>query len=85
MTTKSQGVSSGVPNQSTNNNRPMKIKATCHTIAKQSLVSREFLRGAMLTWGWDQCKADAHLIALELGKSVSIETPKGELLLEPIE
>ena len=63
----------------------MKIKATCHTIGKHSLVSREFLRQAMLTWGWSQGKADSHLIALELGKTVSIDTPKGTLLLEPIE
>lgn len=63
----------------------MKIKATCHTIGKHSIVSREFLRKAMLTWGWDQGKADSHLIALEIGKSVSIETPKGTLLLEPVE
>lgn len=63
----------------------MKIKATCYTIEKHSIVSREFLRKAMLAWGWSQGEADSHLIALELGKSVSIETPKGDLLLEPIE
>lgn len=63
----------------------MKIKATCQQIGKQSIVSREFLRKSMLIWGWDQCKADSHLIALEIGKSVSIDTPKGTLLLEPVE
>ena len=63
----------------------MKIKATCYTIGKYSIVSREFLRKAMISWGWDQCQADSHLIALELGKPVTIDTPKGALLLEPID
>lgn len=63
----------------------MKIKATCQQVGKRSIVSREFLRKSMLIWGWGQCKADAHLIALELGKPVTIDTPKGMLLLEPID
>ena len=60
------------------------ITATCQQLGKKSTFSREFVRKIMIeSWGWDQGKADSHLIMLEMGKSVTIESPKGNLILEP--
>lgn len=60
------------------------ITATCKQLGKTSTFSREFVRKAMInSWGWDQGKADAHLIMLEMGETVTIESPKGTLTLKP--
>ena len=62
----------------------MMITATCQQLGKKSTLTREFVRKIMInSWGWDQGKADSHLIMLEMGKSVTIESPKGTLTLEP--
>ena len=63
----------------------MKIKATSYTIEKHAFLSRESLREMMTKWGWDAIETDCHLATLELGKPTTIETPKGTLLLEPVE
>lgn len=62
----------------------MKIIAHCEEQKRNQTFSREFVRKAMIeSWGWDQSKADSHLIMLEMGKSVTIESPNGVLVLEP--
>ena len=63
----------------------MTITATCKQIGKQSTFTREFVRKAMVeSWGWDQGKADAHLIMLEMGQSITVESPSGTLILESV-
>jgi hypothetical protein len=64
----------------------MTITITSEKLNKKTSISREYLRKIMIErWGWNQGKADSHLIFLEMRPHVlTIETPQGELKLQAI-